>query len=240
VLFRSDLDALTAAVTAATRVIFVHSAAFPTGWVPSDEEWEAICALCRQHDLWLLYWGAFESVLFDGRAVRAPSGMPGMRDRTVTILGGLEQRMIGWRVACIVAPGDLVNDASRVEIYNDLVPSNFAQVGVRVALETSDEEQAAAVAEYQRRRDETMRQLADLPVVTAQGGWSLLLDVAALELDCVEVSNRLMEHKVAATPMRGWGAEVADRHVRFVFSREPVERIAMLGDRVRAALTSFG
>ena len=36
--------------------------------------------------------------------------------------------------------------------------------------------------------------------------------------------------------MRGWGGEVADRHVRFVFSNEPVERLALLGDRVRAAL----
>lgn len=237
--WRLDLDALAAAVTDATRVVFVHSASFPTGWVPSDEEWEAICALCRVRDLRLLYWGAFESVLFDGRALRAPSGMPGMRDRTVTILGGLEKRMIGWRVGWIVAPGELVNDVSRVEIYNDLVPSGFAQVGMRVAIEASDEEQGAAVAEYQRRRDETMRQLAGLPVVTAQGGWSLLLDVAALGLDCVEASNRLLEHKVAATPMRGWGGPVADRHVRFVFSREPVERIALLGDRVRAAIASF-
>lgn len=237
--WRLDLDALAAAVTDATRVVFVHSASFPTGWVPSDEEWEAICALCRDRDLRLLYWGAFESVLFDGRALRAPSGMPGMRDRTVTILGGLEKRMIGWRVGWIVAPGELVNDVSRVEIYNDLVPSGFAQVGMRVAIEASDEEQGAAVAEYQRRRDETMRQLAGLPVVTAQGGWSLLLDVAALGLDCVEASNRLLEHKVAATPMRGWGGPVADRHVRFVFSREPVERIALLGDRVRAAIASF-
>jgi len=237
--WRLDLDALAAAVTDATRVVFVHSASFPTGWVPSDEEWEAICALCRDRDLRLLYWGAFESVLFDGRALRAPSGMPGMRDRTVTILGGLEKRMIGWRVGWIVAPGELVNDVSRVEIYNDLVPSGFAQVGMRVAIEASDEEQGAAVAEYQRRRDETMRQLAGLPVVTAQGGWSLLLDVAALGLDCVEASNRLLEHKVAATPMRGWGGPVADRHVRFVFSRESVERIALLGDRVRAAIASF-
>ena len=234
--WRLDLDALASAVTDATRVIFVHSAAFPTGWVPTDEEWEAICSLCREHELWLLYWGAFESVLFDGRSVRAPSGMPGMRERTVTILGGLEKRMIGWRTGCVVAPGDLVNDVSRVEIYNDLVPSGFAQVGWRAALEASDEEQATAVAEFQRRRDETMRQLAGLPVITAQGGWSLLLDVADLGLDCADVSNRLLEQKVAATPMRGWGGPVADRHVRFVFSREPVERIALLGDRVRAAL----
>ncbi len=53
-----------------------------------------------------------------------------------------------------------------------------------------------------------------------------------------EVSRRLLEQKVAATPMRGWGGAVADRHVRFVFSNEPVERLTMLGARVRRALES--
>ena len=66
--------------------------------------------------------------------------------------------------------------------------------------------------------------------------WSLLLDVAALGLDCMEVSTRLLEQKVAATPMRGWGDAVAGRHVRFVFSNEPVERLQQLGERVRRAL----
>jgi aspartate/methionine/tyrosine aminotransferase len=238
--WRLDLDALGAAVTDATRVVFINNASFPSGWAANDEEWDAITALCRDRDLTLLYWGAYENILFDGRPVRLPMAMPGMRDRTVTIGSGLEKRMIGWRVGWVVAPGDLVNDVSRVEIYNDLVPSGFSQVGVRVALGASEVEQAAATAEYERRRDETMRQLDGLPAVRAAGGWSLLLDVAALGLDCVEVSNRLLEHQVAATPMRGWGGEVADRHVRFVFSREPVERIALLGERVRAALATFG
>lgn len=238
--WRLDVDALHAAVTDATRVVFINNASFPSGWAANDEEWDAITALCRDRDLWLLYWGAYENILFDGRAVRMPQAMPGMRDRTVTIGSTLEKRMIGWRVGWIVAPGDLVNDASRVEIYNDLVPSGFAQVGARVALGASEAEQAAATAEYERRRNETMRQLEGLPAVRAAGGWSLLLDVAALGLDGVEVSHRLLAHKVAATPMRGWGGDVADRHVRFVFSREPVERIALLGERVRAALATFG
>jgi aspartate/methionine/tyrosine aminotransferase len=160
-----------------------------------------------------------------------------MRDRTVTVGDVLgEQRMIGWRIAWVVAPGELVDDVARVHIYSGLLASGFAQIGARVALEQSSEDLAAANAEWQRRRDETLRQLDGLPAVPAAGGWSLLLDVAALGLDCVEVSNRLLEEKVAATPMRGWGGEIADRHVRFVFSNEPVERLALLGDRVRRAL----
>ncbi len=89
-------------------------------------------------------------------------------------------------------------------------------------------------------RDETLRQLEGLPVIPAAGGWSLLLDVAALGLDCVEVSNRLLEQKVAATPTRGWGGDIADRHVRFVFSNEPIERLALLGVRVQRALAAAG
>ena len=50
------------------------------------------------------------------------------------------------------------------------------------------------------------------------------------------LSARLLDHKVAATPMDGWGGEVAARHLRFVFSNEPVDRLRALGDRVRAAL----
>jgi aspartate/methionine/tyrosine aminotransferase len=77
-------------------------------------------------------------------------------------------------------------------------------------------------------------------VIRPAGGWSLLLDVAALGLDCMEVSARLLAEKVAATPMRGWGGEIANRHIRFVFSNEPVERLALLGDRVRRALVAAG
>ncbi len=234
--WRLDLDSLPGAVTPRTRVVFVNNASFPTGWAANDAEWDAIASICRERDLWLLYWGAYEGVLFDGRPIRHPAALPGMRDRTVTVSSALDKRMIAWRVGWVVAPGELVNDVSRVHIYNGLVASGFAQIGTRVALGVPDAEQAAANAEWQRRRDETLRQLDGLPAVRPAGGWSLLLDVAALGLDCLDVSDRLLEEKVAATPMRGWGGEIADRHVRFVFSNEPVERLALLGDRVHRAL----
>jgi aspartate/methionine/tyrosine aminotransferase len=235
--WRLDLDALRAAVTDRTRVVFINNASFPSGWVASEDELAGIAATCIERDLWLLYWGGFEGVLFDGRPIRHPAALPGMRDRTVTIgAPTLEQRMIAWRIGWIVAPGELVNDVSRVQIYNGLVPSGFNQIGTRVALSLADDGLADANAEWQRRRDETLRQLDGLPAIRPAGTWALLLDVAALGLDCVAVSDRLLEQKVAATPMRGWGADVADRHVRFVFSNEPVERLALLGDRVRRAL----
>jgi aspartate/methionine/tyrosine aminotransferase len=235
--WRLDLDALRAAVTERTRVVFVNNASFPSGWVASEDEWGAVASICGDQDVRLLYWAGFEGVLFDGRTVQHPAALEGMRDRTVTIGSPtLEQRMIAWRIGWIVAPGGLVDDVSRVHIYNGLVPSGFNQIGTRVALSLADDGLAAANEEWQRRRDETLRQLDGLPTVRPAGAWSLLLDVASLGLDCMDASDRLLEQKVAATPMRGWGGDVADRHVRFVFSNEPVERLSGLGERVHAAL----
>jgi aspartate/methionine/tyrosine aminotransferase len=239
--WRLDLDSLSSTVGERTRVIFINNASFPSGWVANEEEWTALASVCQERDLWLLYWAGFESVLYNNRSARQPAALPGMRNRTVTVgAPSFEQRMIAWRVGWVVAPGDLVNDVSRVQIYNGLVPSGFAQVGTRVALGLPDGHLEAANRECQLRRDEILRQLEGLPAVPASGGWSLLLDVAALGLDCVDVSNRLLENKVAATPMRGWGGDVADRYVRFVFSNEPVARLALLGGRVRRALAEAG
>jgi aspartate/methionine/tyrosine aminotransferase len=239
--WRLDLDELRSAVSDRTRVVFVNNASFPSGWVANDGEWDAIADLSRERDVWLLYWAGYEGVLFDDRPVRHPAVLPGMRERTVVVGGPtFEQRMIAWRIGWVVAPGELVNDVSRVHIYNGLVPSAFAQIGTRVALSLPDDHIVAATAEYQRRRDETLAQLNGLPAVRPGGGWSLLLDVAELGLDCAEVSDRLLEQKVAATPMRGWGGEVADRHVRFVFSNEPVGRLELLGERLHAALAAAG
>jgi hypothetical protein len=39
--------------------------------------------------------------------------------------------------------------------------------------------------------------------------------------------------------MTGWGGAVAGRHVRLVFSNEPVERLQLLGGRVHLALKEF-
>jgi aspartate/methionine/tyrosine aminotransferase len=157
--WRLDLDALSGAVSERTRVVFINNASFPTGWVASAAEWDAIAELCRERDLWLLYWAGFEGVLYDGLQVIHPAALPGMRDRTVTIgAASLELRMIAWRVGWVVCPGDLVNDVSRVQIYNGLTPSGFAQVGVRVGLDLGDEQLIAANVECQRRREETLRQ----------------------------------------------------------------------------------
>lgn len=236
--WRLDLHALQETVTDRTRVIFLMNPAIPTGWVANDDEWAAVTEICRDRKIMLLYWMHWEAMVFGGRRLVVPSGLDGMRDLTVTVGSvSLEQRMIGWRVGWMVARADLAPTLAMVHIYNGIVTSGFGQMGAAAALRAGDDDVRAAVAEWERRHDELVIQCEGLPLVPAHGGWSALLDAEACGFDASELSRRLLEQKVAATPMTdAWGGAYANRYVRLVFSNEPVERLALLGDRLRAAI----
>jgi aspartate/methionine/tyrosine aminotransferase len=179
-------------------------------------------------------------VLFDDRAIVHPASFPALRDQLI-IVGSvsIEQRMIGWRLGWVVAPTPVLPDIAVVHIYNAVTPGGIAQAAALAALTAPDDGLAECKLEWQRRRDTVLNQLAGLPVIPAGGTWSQLVDVAALGLDPFEFSAALLDHQVAATPMTGWRGEVAARHLRLVFSNEPVHRLELLGDRVTAAINGI-
>lgn len=235
--WRLDLDSLRAVVNDKTRALFLQNPTFPSGMVFNEEEWRAIVDLVLERDIHLIYWAMMESILFDDRPLIHPATFEGMRDRTITLgSASSEYRMVGWRVGWAVAEADTADAIGMVHIYNGLVASGFSQAGVVAALRSDPADLDRSVAEYERRRDAVMEELQGLPAVSASGGWALLLDTEAMGIAPADASARLLEQKVAATPMTVWGESVAPRHIRFVFSREPVERIRGLGERVRSAL----
>jgi aspartate/methionine/tyrosine aminotransferase len=235
--WRLDVDTLRAAAGPRTRALFWQNPSFPSGFRMRDDEWAAVAELCERHDLWLLYLALFEGVVFDGAPAMHPAAVDGLAGRTITVGSfSVEARMIGWRVGWIAGPAATAGDLGLVHIYNGLTPGGLGMAGANAALQAPPDDLARCNAEWQARRDAVLAQCAGLPVVPADGGWSLLLDCAALGVDPADLSARLLEHKVAATPMGAWGAGVAGRHLRLVFSNEPVGRLQALGERLRAAL----
>jgi aspartate/methionine/tyrosine aminotransferase len=160
-----------------------------------------------------------------------------MADRVLHVGSiSMEQRMIGWRIGWVVVPQALADDLARAHIYNGLTAGAVAQAGAVAALRAPEEDLNHAVAEWERRRNATLEQLQGLPVVRPAGGWSLLLDAEALGVSAPALSQALAAQKVAATPMTSWGEQVAPRYIRFVYSNEPVQRLANLRQRLEAAL----
>jgi aspartate/methionine/tyrosine aminotransferase len=239
--WRLDLDAFAAAAGPVLAVLM--SPSMPSGAVLDRDEWTAVCEVCRARELPLLYDSAMERLLFDGRPLLHPLQFDGMADRTV-IVGSLskEHRMIGWRVGWVAGPAELVESVGWIHVYNTTTPTGIARAAATAVLRGDQGHVAEAVAELQRRRDTILDALAGWPVVRAAGGWSLLIDAVALGTTAAELSRALLEHAaIAATPMTGWGGEVADRHVRLVFSAEPVERLRTIPERMAGTpLADYG
>jgi aspartate/methionine/tyrosine aminotransferase len=238
--WRLDIAALRAAVGERTRAIFLASPSLPTGHVANDDEWEAIAAICREREIWLIYLAWMERILFDGVPYRHPAALPDMAERVIHVgCVSFEQRMIGWRIGWVVSPAAIADDVARAHIYNGLTGGGIAQAGAVAALRAPADDLDRAVAEWQRRRDAMLEQLAGLPAVRPAGGWSLVMDAASLGVAPPDLSLALAAQQVAATPMTAWGEHVAPRYIRFIYSNEPVERLASVGERLRAALRLF-
>lgn len=235
--WKLDRDALQAAVGPRVRVMLLMSPSMPTGGCFDEEDWRAIADLCVRHDLTLILDTAMERLLYDGRQVIHPAGLPGMAERTITVgSSAKELRMIGWRVGWTVAPESYMPDLVAVSLANVVVPVGIAQDAVATALEQSPRTLAPYVSELERRRDTVLDELKGLPVGVPAGGWSLLLRASDFGIDGQTLSERLLKSRVCATAMQGWGETHGAQYLRFVFSNEPVERLRGLGDKVRAAL----
>ncbi len=244
--WRLDREALRAAVGEATTGMLLMSPSMPSGGTFDEEDWKLVCDLCRERDLFLIYDAAMERLLFDGRPLVHPLRFEGMDERTI-VVGSLskEHRMIGWRVGWVAGPPEAISDVGWVHVYNTTTPVGLARTAGAAVLRGEQGHVAECVAELERRRDVILDGLPGWPFVRPGGGWSLLLDVAALGLEPEDVSRFLLEDaSIAATGMRGWNGAVAERYVRFVFSAEPVERLQSIpqrleGGRLAVALASL-
>jgi aspartate/methionine/tyrosine aminotransferase len=232
--WRLDLDAFAAAAASRPVLAVLMSPSMPSGAVLTHDEWAAVANILGEHQVPLLYDAAMERLLFDGRELVHPLHFDGMDERTV-IAGSLskEHRMIGWRVGWVAGPAELVESVGWMHVYNTTMPTGIARAAATAVLRGDQGHVADAVRELERRRDVILEALDGWPLIRPAGGWSLLIDAVEMGTTASELSRALIDQAaIAATPMTGWGREVADRHVRLVFSAEPVERLETIRERV--------
>ncbi len=236
--WRLDVSALWDAATDKTRVILTMSPSMPSGIVHTCDEWDEIAAVAERTDALILHDAAMERILFTDTQVIHPASLDGMAARVITV-GSVskEYRMIGWRCGWVVGPKPVMKDIGLVSLTNVVCQVGIGMQGAAAALQTKDDGVADATREWRSRRDYLVDAMSDLPVVSPDGGWSLLIDTQSLDLPPAEASQLLFKHgEIAATPMTGWGSpERAERYLRFVYANEPVSRLTDIRERIRKA-----
>jgi arginine:pyruvate transaminase len=232
--FHPDLDALAAAVTLRTRVIWINSPHNPTGAVFTPAEIDGIAALCRQHDLWLLSDEVYEDLAFARPHVSAWS-LPDMADRAVVVSSLSKSHAIpAFRFGWVIGPAELARHLANLLLCMTYGSPAFIQDGALAALAQDLLEVSALREDYRKRARLLTGLLREAPgcrVALPEGGMFVLLDARGTGLDAASFAGNLLEREgVAVLPCDGFGAS-AEGHLRIALSA-PDARLAEAGRRI--------
>jgi arginine:pyruvate transaminase len=232
--FHPDLDAIAAAITPKTRVIWINSPHNPTGAVFTREEVEGIAALCRAHDLWLVSDEVYEDLAF-ARPHTGAWSLPGMAERTAVVSSLSKSHAVpAYRFGWIVGPPKLIEHLFNLLLCMTYGGPAFIQEGALTAFREELPAVAALRQDYRRRAELMCRILAEAAncrVVQPEGGMFVLLDVRGTGLSADGFARRMLEReRVAVLPCDGFGPSAAG-HLRIALS-VPDPTLAEAGERI--------
>ena len=220
------------------KVIFYGSPSMPTGVIFTREETDALAEAAVENDALVIFNGAVDKVVYDGKSVINPATLPGLRERTITV-GCVTKNynMVGWRIGWAVGPRELLQPVHDIHIFNGIMASGYSEAGAVAALAGPQDYVSASVQTYQRRRDALiarLRKIDGMRLVVPDGGYFFIADIKAFGVAAADFCRRLLEEEdVAITPMNAWGADdFGDHHVRFIFTNEPEDRLVEAANRI--------
>ena len=135
--FKLKPDALRAAITERTRLLFLNSPSNPSGAVYSLEELKALAAVLMEYpDIAILTDDIYEHIILDGQPFyNIINAEPALAKRTVVINGvSKAYAMTGWRIGYAAGPSDMINNIKTIQGQSTSNACSIAQAAAVAAL----------------------------------------------------------------------------------------------------------
>jgi aspartate aminotransferase len=233
--FQPDPAEIAAKVTARTRMVITNSPGNPTGTVYTDAVQRALAELAVKHDLWVLSDEIYARIIYGGEYL-SMLRYPGMAMRTLIIDGFSKSfAMTGWRLGYTVAPPEVVPALAMLAVNSYTCVAEFTQYAAIDALRDREGNTERMVAEFNRRREQLVRDLNRIPGFRCQapdGAFYAWVEITETGLTAEELCRILLEEAgVAAISGAAFG-DAGKEFIRFSFAsstatlQEAVARIA--------------
>ena len=239
--FALDPAAVRAAITPATKALFLGYPCNPTGAVLPDAVQDELAVIAVEHDLLVYSDEIYDRLAYGTYRHRAMSALPGMRERTV-LMGGFSKAyaMTGWRVGYLAAPAAILEGIVKVHQYGIMSAPTTAQDAALVAIRDGEPEVERMRAEYDRRRRLIVDGLNGIGLDTFEprGAFYAFPRITSTGLTSDEFTERLLiEERVAVVPGSAFGPS-GEVHVRMCYAtsyeklEEALVRIGRFVERV--------
>ncbi|WP_315918596.1 pyridoxal phosphate-dependent aminotransferase [Mesorhizobium sp. SP-1A] len=217
-----DVDRIEAAITPATRAVFVNSPSNPTGWTADRETLAAILDLARRKGLWIIADEIYSLFYYEGG--RAPSflDIAEAEDRILYVNSFSKNwAMTGWRIGWLKAHPALQQVFENLIQYSTSGVAQFMQRGAVVALEDGDAFIAEQVARARQARDLAcglLGRTGRARFAVPQGAFYLFFSIDGIENSRQAAFDIVDRANVGLAPGSAFG-EGWDRFFRLCFHR---------------------
>lgn len=206
--FEVDPDAIRAAITPKTKIIFIGYPSNPTGAVAERDTLIEIAKIAIEHDLLVVSDEIYDRLVYGFKHICFPALGDEIKKRTI-LLGGFSKAyaMTGWRVGFAAAPAEIIQGINRVHQFTIMSAPTTAQDAAVMAL-TSDSYVDEMVAEYDRRRKLLVGGLNKLSLTTFEprGAFYAFPNISASGMSSDSFAEKLLvEEHVAVVPGEAFG-----------------------------------
>ena len=220
--YKFSAEDLKNAITPKTKMLIFNSPSNPTGAVYNEEEVRAIAKVCEEAEIFVLADEIYEKLCYNGvKPFSIAKCSEKMKELTITINGvSKTYAMTGWRVGYLAAPKDVAKAIDSFQSHATSNASSISQWATIEALKSTDEEIAAMVNVFDKRRATLLQLISEIDGVQAvepDGAFYVMLVVSGLYgksyhgktiTNSIEFADALLEsEKVATIPGISFGAD---------------------------------
>ncbi len=202
-------EAVAAAITPKTRIIFINFPCNPTGAVAPLEDLKGIAKLAIEHDLIVMTDEIYSELRYDGEEHVSIASLPGMKERTILLHGFSKAfAMTGFRLGYACAPQPIIEAMMKIHQYSMLCAPIMSQNAAIEALENGTPAMIEMRNSYHQRRDFLVRRLNEigLDCHTPGGAFYVFPDIRKTGLSSKDFAFGLLEQEnVAAVPGGAFG-----------------------------------
>jgi aspartate/methionine/tyrosine aminotransferase len=222
--FEFDLRHLEDAFRQRPKALILCNPSNPTGKVFTRAELEAIAALAREYDAFVITDEVYEHIVYPPARHVYFASLPGMFERTISCSSLSKTYSItGWRLGYIIAPAPIVSQARKVHDFLTVGAPAPLQRAAVTAVSFPDSYYDQLVVDYTERRDVFLGALdqAGLTYSRPQGAYYVLVDVSRYGVDDDVAFCEWMARDVgvAGVPGSSFFAEPTHHLVRFHFAK---------------------
>ena len=207
--FRLTATELEQAITPKTTAVVLSFPNNPTGAVMEKEHLEALAALLRDKNVYVISDEIYAEMNYTGRRHVSIASLPEMRERALVVSGFSKAfAMTGWRLGYIMAPAEVMGVMKKIHQYALMCSPTASQYGAVEALRGCEADMQSMVREYDRRRRLILKGLRDLglPCFEARGAFYVFPDISRFGMSSEDFcSDLLMKERVAMVPGTAFG-----------------------------------